>query len=143
MVVSSGAAEVEVFAESAGDIDFYVLGFWSTPPGTYTETGGVHGQALSDSTWELTDLTGLGVPANTVAQFVVSNEVVNFERSLGVREVGSGQNRVSELQEADPDGSDLGAMHVNVDSASNIEWYSASGTADRYFYPVGWWVLSP
>jgi hypothetical protein len=50
---------------------------------------------------------------------------------------------VVELQEAESGGGDLGTMHVNVDSASSIEWYSAFGTTERFFYPVGWWVLSP
>jgi len=143
LVQSDASSLIEVYAQSDSVVDFHLLGYWSTPPGTYTETGGVQAQALSASTWELTSLAGFGVPADSVAQFVISNQIDNFSRELGVREVGSGNNRVVELQEAESGGGDLGTMHVNVDSASSIEWYSASGTSERFFYPVGWWVLSP
>jgi hypothetical protein len=143
LVESDASSVVEVYAEADSVVDFHLLGYWSTPPGIYTETGGVQGQALSASTWELTNLIGFGVPADAVAQFVISNQIDNFNRELGVREVGSGMNRVIELQEAESGGGDLGTMHVNVDSASSIEWYSDSGTTERFFYPIGWWVLSP
>ena len=144
MMVNTDASSIaEVFATNATDVDFYVVGYWSTPPGTYTETGGVHGQASAASTWEQANLATFGVPADSVAQFVVSTEVPNFARRLGVRELGSTNNRTIELQEAEEGGSDNASMHVNVDASARIEWYSASGTSDRYFYPVGWWVLSP
>ena len=144
MMTSTDASSIaEVFATNAADIDFYVVGFWSAPPGTYVATGGVHGQATATSTWEQADLAGFGVPADSVAQFVISSEVPNFSRELGVREVGSGELRVFDLHKAEAGGSEDASLHVNVDSAANIEWYSASGTSDRYFYPVGWWVLSP
>ena len=141
MVKSDASSIIEVYAGANSVVDFHLLGYWSTPPGTYTESGGVHGQASDGSTWETADLTGFGVPANAVAQFVSSNQIDNFNRALGVREVGSDKNRVIELQEAEAGGGDLATMHVNVDSASSIEWYSDSGTAERFFYPVGWWVL--
>lgn len=34
-------------------------------------------------------------------------------------------------------------MQVIVDDSSRAERYAESGTADRFFYPVGWWVLTP
>ena len=143
LVASDASSLVEVYAEADSVVDFHLLGYWSTPPGIYTETGGVQGQALSASTWELTNLIGFGVPADAIAQFVISNQIDDFSPELGVRAVGSVSNRVLQLQEAESGGGDLGTMHVNVDSASSIEWYSASGTSERFFYPVGWWVLSP
>jgi hypothetical protein len=143
MVTTDATSIAEVFASNAADVDFHVVGYWSIPPGTYIATGGVHGQATDASTWEQADLTVFGVPADSVAQFVISSEIPNFNRELGIRGVGSGQLRVVDLHKAEAGGSEDASLHVNVDSASNIEWYSASGTADRYFYPVGWWVLSP
>jgi len=144
MMVNTDASSIaEVFATSSGDIEFYVLGYWSAPPGSYTATGGAHGQASDASVWEPASLSGFGVPANSVAQFVASNEVPNFERELGIRAIGSTQPRAIQLQEAEAGGSDNATLHVNVDVAAQIEWYSQSGTSDRYFYPVGWWVLSP
>jgi len=143
MVTTDATSTIEVFAGSSADIDFHVLGYWSAPPGTYVATGGVHGQATASSTWEQADLAGFGVPADSVAQFVISSEVPNFSRELGVREVGSGELRVIDLHKAEAGGSEDASLHVNVDSAAKIEWYSASDTSERYFYPVGWWVLLP
>ncbi len=143
MVNTDGSSRIQVYAQVVSDIDYYAVGYWSVPPGTYTETGGVHGQATDGSTWEQADLTVFGVPADSVAQFVISSEIPNFNRELGIREVGSGQLRVVDLHKAEAGGSEDASLHVNVDSASRIEWYSASGTSDRYFYPVGWWDLSP
>ena len=144
MMVNTDASSIaEVFATSSADVDFYVLGFWSTPPGAYTENGGVHGQATAPSTWQTGDLTTFGVPADSIAQFVLSSEISNFERELGVRQTGSTQHRAIQLQEAEAGGSDNASIHVNVDASSQIEWYSQDGTSDRYFYPIGWWVLSP
>ena len=97
MVETDASSIAEVFAASASDIDFYVVGYWDTPPGTYTEAGGVHGQVSASSTWE----------------------------------------------EAEAGGSDNGTVHVNVDGSTRIDWYSEAGAAERYFYPVGWWVVAP
>ena len=47
LVASDASSMVEVYAEADSVVDFHLLGYWSTPPGTYTETGGVQGQALT------------------------------------------------------------------------------------------------
>jgi hypothetical protein len=60
---------------------------------------------------------------------------------MGVREMGSSLNRLLDLQEAEAGGSDLATLHVNVDASSQVQWYSESGTTDRFFYPIGWWVI--
>ena len=142
MLVNSDASSiVEVYASSNTNIDFYVLGYWDSPPGTFVETGGVHGQATNASVWEPANLDAFGVPGNAIAQLIISNEIPNFERELGIRAVGSAQDRFILLQEAESGGGDSATFHVNVDASSRIEWYSASGTSDRYFYPIGWWIL--
>ena len=143
MVNTDGSSRIQVYAQVVSDIDYYAVGYWDTPPGTYTETGGVLGQAIAQSVWHPGDLGSLGVPANSIAQMVLSTEMTSFERELGIRQTGSAEHRAIQLHEAEAGGSDNASMHVNVDSSARIEWYSASGTADRYFYPVGWWVLSP
>jgi hypothetical protein len=143
MVNTGAAATIEVFAESSSDIQFYVLGYWSSPPGTYTEIGGSTGQVGTDATWKATDVSGFGIPAEAVAQFVISNESDNSKNKLGLREYESSQVRVIELHEAESGGADFATMHVNVDDESRIEWYAQSGDSDNFFYPVGWWVLSP
>jgi len=143
MVNTDTSTIAEVFATSAADIDFYVLGYWSTPPGTYTENGGLYGQVSTLLTWETNDLSSFGVPADSVAQFVMTNESTGAEVHIGVRESGSTLQRVLDIQEAEGGGSDAASMHVNVDGSSQVQWYSEYGSGTRNFYPVGWWVLSP
>ena len=142
MVNTDGSARAEVYTSSNSDVDFYVVGYWSTPPGSYTEIGEAHSQMTSAGTWQQWDLAGFGIPADAVVQVVMANEGDTAEADMGVRATGSGQNRLLELQEAESGGSDNGSMHVVVDSNRRIEAYSESGANDRYFHPVGWWVLN-
>jgi hypothetical protein len=143
MVESDASSMVELYAEADSVVDFHLLGYWSTPPGTYTEAGGVQGQVTTLLTWETTDLTAFGVPADAVAQFVITNDSTGADVEVGARRVGSSQQRVLNLQEAEGGGSDALSLHVNVDSSSSVEWYAQYGGGTRLFYPVGWWVLTP
>ena len=143
MMVNADASGVaEVYAASDADIDFYVLGYWSDPPGTFVETGGVSGQVSTLLTWEANDLSTFGVPADSVAQFITSNESGGADVEIGVRQTGSSLNRLFNLQEAEGGRSDLATMHVNVDASSRVEWYAQYGGGLRFFYPIGWWVLN-
>jgi hypothetical protein len=78
-----------------------------------------------------------------IVQFVITNESDSSENNMGVRATGSPLSRLLDLHEAESGGSDIATMHVNVDGSSQVEWYAESGGAERLFYPVGWWVLSP
>jgi hypothetical protein len=143
MVESDASSIVEVFAETNADIDFYVVGHWSTPPGSYTATGGVNGQLAASASWQAVDLTPFGVPADAVAQFLFTNDSDNSENEMGVRATGSSLNRLLDLHEAEAGGADTATMQVKVDGSSQVEWYAESGATDLFFYPVGWWILSP
>ncbi|MCP4391164.1 MAG: LamG domain-containing protein, partial [Gammaproteobacteria bacterium] len=144
MAGTDASSIVEVYAEANSVVDFHLLGYWSTPPGSYIETGGVHGQATVAGSWLTTDLSSFGVPANSIAQFVMSNERDGQENQMGLRETGSTiPNRRLDLQEAESGGGDLGTMHVRVDASSQIQWSAEYGATEGFFYPVGWWVLSP
>jgi len=144
MAGTDASSIVEVYAEADSVVDFHLLGYWSTPPGTYTETGNVHGQATLAGSWETTDLSSFGVPADSIAQFVISNERDANENQMGVRATGSTiPNRRLDLQEAESGGGDLGTMHVQVDASAQIQWAAEYGATEGFFYPVGWWVLSP
>ncbi len=144
MVTADASSIIEVYSADTGDIEFYVLGSWNTPPGTYTGTGGSHGQVSAPGSWETVDLSGFGVPADSIAQFVLANENDGAENSMRVREVGSAiNNRGLLLHEAEAGGSDLGSLHANVDAVQQVQWSAQLGATGGLFYPVGWWVLSP
>jgi type II secretory pathway pseudopilin PulG len=144
MVTTNGDTEVEVYASNAGDVEYTVVGYWATPPGTYTATGGAHGSVSAPGSWETIDLSSYGVPADSIAQFVLANENQSAENSMRVREVGSTiNNRALLLHEAESGGSDLGSLHANVNASQQVQWAAQQGSTNGFFYPVGWWVLTP
>ena len=144
MVNSDAAATVEVYAESDSDVDFHLLGYWSTPPGRYVESGGVSGQTIATNSWESVDLTSLGVPGNSAAQFVMSNQRDANKNLMGLRQTTSTiPDRRLDLQEAESGGDDLGTMHVKVDGSKQVQWNAEQGPTEGFFYPVGWWLAAP
>ena len=143
MVETDATAAIEVFAQSSSDINFQVLGYWSTPPGNYTEADANSGQVGVAAAWQPTDLSGYGVPAGATAQFVLANVAAAAHAPVGLRASGSVFGRLIDLQEAESGGSDLASMHVNVNNSIEADWYVESGITEHFFYPVGWWVLSP
>lgn len=143
MVVVDAATAVEVFAESTADIDFQVVGYWDVPPGNYIESAGISVSATVGGAWGSKDLSGLGIPSASIAQFVISNNRVADANAMGIRASGSTQQRLVELQEAQSGGSDLVTLHSGVGGGSQVEVYAEFGNANGFFYPVGWWVLGP
>lgn len=143
MVETDTSSRIEVYAEADKEIDFYVVGFWSRAPGSYTELGGVSGQVVAAASWQAVDLSSFGIPADSVAQFVITNDSDAGANNMGVRATASALNRRLVLHEAESGGSDAATLHVEVDGSSQVEWYSQAGSADRFFYPVGWWALVP
>lgn len=120
-----------------------MVGYWTTAPGTYHAGAVYHGQAPTAGSWHEVDVTIAGVPASSVAQFVITNHGNTTGQSMGIRPVASSLDRLLDLHEAEAIGSDNGVMHVNVDDNSKVEVYSETGAVDHYFTPVGWWVVSP
>ena len=139
---ADAGSQIEVYAESDASIDFYLAGYWSDPPGSYSESTVLVGKPLTSATWETADLSAIGVPVDSVANIVMLNAQSDTEAQLGVRATGSSLQRVLGLQEAEGGGSDLASTHVNVGAGGQIEWYDAD-TQNHEFWLVGWWVLSP
>ncbi len=138
---SDAAASIEVFAENNGEIEFKVVGVWDTPPGTYTEARAVLGNPTADSNWQTIDLSGFGVPPNSVAQIVMANRFASAQNRQGVRSVGNGLPRYIDIHEAENGGEDLVTMHVPVDGSSQIQWMHQDVSDAHRYYLAGWWVL--
>jgi hypothetical protein len=136
-------ATVEFFSKSAPDIDFYLVGYWSTPPGTYKELSDTLGSPLADQTWEDTDLSGFGVPAEAVVQVAMANRCETEENHMGLREKGSSLQRTINLQEAEGVGaaarSDIATIHVNAEENSIIEWYHEDVSDNHEYRLLGYW----
>ena len=143
MVETDAASSIEAYAEDTVDVEFYVLGYWSRPPGSFIELGGTSARSTPSAAWGIKNISSLGVPADSITQFVLSNDATGAENAMGVRAVGSTQDRFVSLQEAESGGSDLATMHAHVDANTEVEWYSESGISGAFFYPVGAWLLAP
>ena len=131
--------KIDVYAENAS-IDFVLLGYWTTAPGTYTEDFTSVGKPASDNTWLDLDLTGDGVPDDAVCEMLMCNGNGSSENWMGVRTNGSSDNRRFDIQESEAGGRDCGRMHVTTDSGAVIEQYMEDVSDTGEFYVLGYWV---
>ncbi|MDH3588289.1 MAG: DNRLRE domain-containing protein [Gammaproteobacteria bacterium] len=140
---SDAAATVELYAADDASIDFYLLGHWSTPPGTYSEAFEDLGTPTANEVWENTDLSPHGVPAHAIARIALTNKQIDKEVFLGVRSVGSGMMRLLELHQSQSlsGGEDLATMQVRADAGGQIQWYEKDILLNHEFYLLGWWEL--
>ena len=60
---------------------------------------------------------------------------------MGLRAVGSSEDRRLDLHEPEGGGADLASIHVNTDGSASIQSYSESSGTSTRFAPVGWWVM--
>ncbi len=140
--VETGAtanATIEVYTSNNGTVDFHLMGYWPFPPGPYTELAGTVGSPTSDATWQDSDLTGLGVPADAVAEILLGNLQATEPNEVGVRSNGSSLARLLDLQEAEPTDGDFARMHVTADAASLIEVYHEDVSDPHQFLLIGYW----
>ncbi len=137
-------ATIDCYAETDADITFYLVGYWSTPPGKFTEKISNYGDRLASATWEDVLLTGDNVPPFAIAEFVLGNLDDVVQRNLGVRTPGSSLSRFLNLQESEANPASLGGsyarMHVPVDVASTVQLYQADIASPSSFHLTGFWT---
>jgi hypothetical protein len=132
-------ATIEVKSQVDADIDIYLVGYWSTPPGIYTELNDTLGSPLADQIWEEKDLSGFGVSAGSVVHIAIVNRHDFAENHMGLREKGSSLQRTVALQEAEGGGGDIASLHINADENSTIEWYHEDVSEDHEYRLLGYW----
>lgn len=135
-------AAIEIWSSDTSNIRFYLVGYWSTAPGTYTELSDTLGSPLVDKNWEDKDLSGFGVPGEAVTQIAMRNLYISAENLMGLREQESSLQRVIDLHEAEdesPYGSDIATIHVNADENSTIEWYHEDVSESHEYRLLGYW----
>jgi hypothetical protein len=133
-------AEIEVYAEVDADVDFYLVGYWSTPPSTtYTEAFADIGSPTADATWQDKNLSGAGVPGNAVAEISLVNNSVSVNQ-MGVRKDASALARLLTVNSYSGEGSDIGRMHVTSDGSSTIEFYHEDISDAHVFRLTGYWT---
>ena len=144
MLVKAGGdanATIELWADDRNDIGFYLIGYWSSPPGAFTESYVDLGGPSADETWEVQDLSSSGVPNGAVVQIAMVNEDNNGVYRMGLREMDSTLTRRVNLHEAKDGGGDIGSIHVKADETAAIRWYHSNVSHDHSFYLLGFWEL--
>lgn len=141
MVPTSAAGAIDVYAESDGDVEFTLLGYWSTPPGTYYAAAASPLKTPGGASWADAELGRYGVPGGAVAQLAIANPVENGEAEQGVRRKGSNLQRTLVLHEAEGGGNDLASAHVNTSGEAVIQAFSDGSDSIERFALLGWWVL--
>ena len=142
-VNSDSLSQIEVYAESSGDIDFHLLGYWSVAPGNYTEAATVLAGPGASASWEAGNLSANAVPADAIVQLLLANGASDTNAKMGVRQIGSVLSRIIDLHEAENGGNDLATIQVKTDSDSSIEWYDHQSGAGQFFSLIGWWEITP
>lgn len=133
------AANIEVYAETDANIDFYLVGYWSEPPGAYTEPYADIGSPTTDGTWEDIDLSSMGVPDDAVVEIASANEEVGQAAVMGVRPNGSTVDRLPRLNEAEDGGAEFVRMHAQADATATIEFRHDDVSDAHTFRLLGYW----
>lgn len=134
------AANIEMYAGSDANINFYLAGYWSVAPLSYTELSANIGSPAASATWEGVDLTASGVPDAAIAELILANQdATNRPSDMGGRTTGSSVDRIFTLHEAESGGSDIGRAQVQTDDTASIEFYHGDVGAAHEFRVVGFW----
>lgn len=136
---ASASATIEAYADQGLQVLFYLVGYWSVPPGGYTEAFTDIGGPSTDATWEDKDLTASGIPDGAVADMVLVNGSSADENQMGVRANGSSLSRLLNLHRGETKGDDFGRMQVQTDSSAIIELYHQDVSDAHHFYLTGYW----
>jgi probable HAF family extracellular repeat protein len=138
---NSASATIEISGGNVGQVDFYLVGYWSVAPGDYTEAFADIGSPSADATWEDIDLTSSGAADDSIAEILLANDITGSQSELGVRADGSSVARLFDLRaenDVDADG-DYGRMHALSSSAAVIEFRHEDVSDAHSFYMLGYW----
>jgi len=137
--VGSGAA-IEIWASDVDSNSFKIAGYFTSPPGDYTETDVVFPAPGSQATWVELDVGASGIPSGTVAQFHISQEFAD-NISVGVRATDGTASRLLEIDRKDADvGSpSVGSIHSSVDADGKLEYYCNDISDQPYYKVIGYW----
>jgi len=144
-IASGTTAAVEIYAGSIADCSFYLLGYFSVPPGDYVEDfTSFPVPELPDSTWQTLDVGSSGIANSGVAQFVLGNSSTNSPNELGVRNTYSSLNRTVNVDESETGGTttgkNFGSLCSIVDSSGYVKYFSSDEATNPDFISVGYWT---
>lgn len=144
VTASGDTAAIDIYAENTSECLFYLLGYFTTPPGDYIEQTILFQNPTIDEEWQSLNVGSSGIPNNAVAQCVVGNIIDADENKLGIRQTSSTLERVLDIDESETDGTtpgkNWGSMYVSVDSSGCVEYMSEDVSDDPDFMIVGYWT---
>jgi probable HAF family extracellular repeat protein len=135
---NSASATIENYSGQS-QIGHFLVGYWSTAPGAYTELFSDLGSPSADGTWEDKDLTSNGVSDTNVAEILFANDDTDEENEMGVRANGSSVARLFNLRQENGDDGTFGRMHVLTDSAAVVEFRHQDVSDTHTFRVLGHW----
>ncbi|MFC1727590.1 kelch repeat-containing protein [Patescibacteria group bacterium] len=146
LATADSSSIVEMYLENISLVVPYIVGYWSTPPGEYSEKYVEINDPTSDKTWTDRDLSGgsYTVPPNAITEVLLLNGMSNVENMMGVHTNGSGlSTRYLDVQEAElgTSGRDAGRIHTTVDSGSILELYIEDASDTYEFQLIGYWEV--
>jgi hypothetical protein len=140
-VQADANGHVQAFAESKDDVQFRLLGYWTT--GAYTNLDGLF-TVSSSGGWRTQSLSGFGVQPGQVVEMIVQNTNGSQEYHGGVRKMGSGNEQMCDIQESEAGGKNFHSVFVEAsnDASASIQAY-AENTGSIEFKPAGAWDTPP
>lgn len=143
---SGSSGTIEIYGEKAGlgAITMYCVGYWSTPPGRYTQAFEDLGDVAGSALWLLT-YVGDDLPSGCVAEIAAEHGDYNSNRSIGARQSGSSnenRKRTHGYTNYSPDGSCYNVIRsmVNVSDDQYVEFYHQSAGDDHILRSLGYFT---
>ena len=128
----------ERYAEDVGDVQFWLIGHWTTRPlPDYTEIFYELGENFdNDGAWETKNLFDIfyPFPIGSVGEFIMHNENTGWCIPLGIRDIDSDADRVITMGEAEGDGTDAVRVHTTIKEPRWVQTSCSGGTLS----PYGW-----
>ena len=139
-VMADSSSIIESYASQSSQTEFHLVGYWSDAPGTYTETYVDIGSPSSSGNWDTVGLGGFGVPSSAITEIMVSNNAGSSDASeIGIREVGSAENRLLWVDGGGGGSADTLRLHVTSDNSSSIDFYHNEILDSHSFMMTGYW----
>lgn len=141
-VPTSGAtAGIDIWSSDLTYCSFYLLGYFTSPPGDYHEISSTFPTPGTQGTWIELDVGASGIPSGVVGQFGFGQEYSD-DVYVGVREKNSTlDDRQLRLdrQEKFIISPSWGGVHSNIDDNGKVEYYCNDISDDPLYYIVGYW----
>lgn len=117
--------------------EFFVAGYWSNPPGVYTEQYIEEDADVTvNNEWELVNSNA---PSGSIAQYVVANDKDDDKQTIGMRKSGSTIDRKFTMSQ-NPVAAGWSSFSTHIDVDSSVEGYAQYGQSDdEKFCLLGYW----